>query len=268
MFSQLYMPYYPRKKVGYRKKRVYKKRTTKTVKKPTRTFVKQVQNIIHKSVESKQAFHNQPYYAKVSGITAVNDILRVLPAIDNGTGPYQRIGDQLKCQSLNIKGNILLNAQLTSTFSFTRVAVRLMVVTPKRYGTYLDVTGQSNWLSGFLQKGAATTQFTGAQSDLFASINREAITVHYDKVYYLNSTYQATAVGYAAPENSIKFFNINIKCKNKILKYDPSISSTLLPTNFAPVLLFGYVFMNGAEPTVVNTPVSVQFDTLFTFEDA
>lgn len=232
-------------------------------------FVKQVQSIISKDVETKMAFHSQAYYAKVSGITAVNDILRILPAIANGTGPCFRIGDQLKCQSLTISGNLLLNPQMTTTFAFTRVAVRIMVVSSKRYPTYADATGQSNWLDSLLQKGTVVTNFSGIQSDLFAPLNREVVTVHADKVYYMDAPFLGTTAGYAqGAQDTIKYFNIKIPCKGKVLKYDPNISSSLLPSNFGPVLLFGYVFMDGTAPTTVFTPVSCQYVSTFNFEDA
>jgi len=66
--------------------------------------------------------------------------------------------------------------------------------------------------------------------------------------------------------NSVKFFNISIKCKNKLLKYDGAMDG-FQPQNWSPVLIIGYVHLDGAAPDVATTQVAMAFDSIMTYED-
>jgi len=243
-----------------------RRRGARRASRPSKSFVKKVQQIIHKDVETKQAFTNQSNVYYNSGINSTGDIVAVLPAISQGTGDNARIGDQLRGQSISFKGALQLISP-TSVLSNCRVAVRMMVVQPKSLSDTGVVIANPSWLTYLLKKGGTTTAFTGILSDLWAPINVDAITKYYDKVVYLNSAYNPVN-GQSTLGNSIKFFKHTFKLRNKLLRYDSSVSSNIYPTNYAPVVLIGYVHMDGSSPDVLTTAVSMSFDSIFNYEDA
>jgi len=257
------MPFYPRKakkaKRSYRRKNVTKKA------KPSKSLTKMVQQIIHKDAETKQAFTTlAPTYFN-SGISVIGDMLQIFPSINNSTADNGRIGDQIRAQSLVIKGALQISGA-SSSYSNSRVAVRLFVVQPKNLGDYTNITFSNTWLSSLLRKGGVTTAFTGVMSDLWAPVNTDHITKYYDKVFYLDSAYVSVA-GTSTTGNSVKFFNIPMKMKNKLIRYDTALNSGLTPVNYNPIMLCGYVHMDGSSPDTVTTAVSCQFDSILNYED-
>jgi hypothetical protein len=275
------MPYVPRKKTNRRPRR----RVSKKPAKPSKSFVKKVQSIIHKNVENKQAFHTLDLTAFNSGINAVGDAIRILPNISNGNSDHSRIGDQLRGMTLNVKGHMISTIPAvyigTSIATNARIAVRMMVVQPRSYSQIDSVqSNATTWMSTLLKKGATTTNFTGTISDLYAPINSDAIIKYYDKVMYLPlPTVQFINSGVVGATNvngpvasdvasSCKFFNLSLRVKNKLLKYDTTGSSTLQPMNYAPTFILGYVKLDGSSPDTVSTQVSCAFDAMFQYEDA
>lgn len=268
------MAFYPRRRRGRAPKRAPRRYGRKKVVPSARLskpMVKAVQKLIHKNTESKQAFHERVLTSYNSGINVTADATRVLPSIAQGITDYQRIGDQIKAQSLTVKGAIIYNPSTGQygTYANARLGVRMMIVQPRKFSNLDDVqTDVPNWSSYLLKKGGTTTAFTGVLSDLWAPINSDGIIKYYDKLFYLDAPYQTTAVGSVTMGNSTKFFNINLKLRNKILKYDASVSGALQPTNYAPVLIIGYAHMDGSAADVLTTAIQMTYDTVFTYEDA
>lgn len=254
------------RKVSYKKKSVKKAKSVK----PSKSFTKAVQKIIHKDVETKQGYHSVAGVSYNSGINAVGDATRIIPSITQGTADNQRIGDQLRAQSIQIKGAIVYNPSTGQygTYANARLGVRVMIVQPKAYGTLDDVqSATGTWSNYLLKKGGSTSAFTGLIQDLWAPINTDAITKYYDKVFYLDSPYQVTAVGSQDMKGSTRLFSINVKLRNKLLKYDGSIS-TGNPTNYAPVLILGYAHMDNSTPDTLTTAIQLTYDSIFNYEDA
>lgn len=248
----------------------------KTARKSSKSFVKKVQAIIHKDVETKQAFHTLDLTNFNSGINAVGDAIRILPNISNGTSDNARIGDQLRGMKLTVRGHMNLSTANNGT-SVARIAVRMMVVQPRNYSNIDNVqSNATTWMSTLLKKGATTTNFTGTISDLYAPINSDAIIKYYDRVTYVTMPvlYKETGITNVNTltawdlVNSTKFFNISLKMKNKLLKYDTTGSSATQPMNYAPTFIVGYVKLDGTTPDTVNTQVSCAFDAVFDYEDA
>lgn len=265
------MPFYPKRRRYARKRRYVRKSTRKRVAKPSKTLKKQVQKIIHADVETKQAFHAVTAVSYNSGINAVGDVTRVVPSIGQGTGDNQRVGDQLKAQSLTIKGAIVYNPSIGQygTYANARLGVRMMIVQPRQYSNLDDVQSNAGaWLTFLLKKGGTTVAFTGVLSDLWAPINSDAIIKYYDRVVYLDAPYQQTAVGSVTMGNSTRMFSHTLKLRNKTLKYDSNISGGLNATNYAPVFIIGYVHMDGSAPDVATTAIQLSYDTIFNYEDA
>lgn len=241
-------------------------------------FTRNVKAIISSMTETKKAFHTSGNALTMfnSGIDSNGDILQILPAIAQGSTEGQRVGDQVRGQSLNVRGYVKLNLNATdNSTKLPAVAVRMMCVTFKNRQCYSDAALAGSQLISLLQKGATTSAFTGLLSDLYAPINTEGFTVHHDEVIHLNQTYIA-AIGAAQPsarvpidaKDTVKFFNFYVKCKNKKLCYDEDFGAGIYPTNFSPVMLMGYVYLDGSAADTLSTNVGMQYDTTFRYEDA
>lgn len=252
----------------YRRRRNPRKKAPAKLSTP---MIKAVQKLIHKDVETKMAYHALTTTSYNSAIDANTDTSKCIPAIAQGTGDNSRIGDQIRAQSCVIKGAIVYNPSTGQygTYANSRLGVRLMVVQPKQYANIDNVQNNaSTWLTYLLKKGGSPVGFNGNLSDLWAPINSDAITKYYDKVFYLDAPYQATAVGSTTMGRSTKIFKIPLKLRNKLIKYDNSVSSGQYPTNYAPVVVLGYVHMDGSSPDTLTTAVQMTYDSIFTYEDA
>lgn len=241
-------------------------------------LIRTIKQVVSSVNETKQAYYNSGNTLTMfnSGIDAVGDLQQIIPNIANGTEDNQRVGQQIRAKSLNVKGFIKLNVNdVTDSTKLPSVIVRMMIVTMKTAGNFNEAQAQGPKLGTLLKKGGTTVAFSGILSDLSSEINRDVYSVHYDKKFYLNQSY-VNATGVSPPstivaqdiKNTIKFFNINVKCKNRVLKYDEDVSSDLLPTNFAPFLLLGYSYLDGSSPDTLSTNVGLQYISTLNYEDA
>lgn len=239
---------------------------------------KTIQSIVSKNIEDKQAYYSTGdslvYFN--SGINSTGDVLSVLPDVPEGVGPNARVGDRIRAKYLNIRGYIQLKAQTSGTyndFANCRIGVRLIVASSKKVKNYNDLKSQAG--SNLIQKGATSSNFTGLLSDLYAPLNTEAYTKHFDKVYFLCQSAQMQQVGTSSPsvvwssplDKTIKFFNIKIPLRGKQLMFDDG-TSAYLPTNFGPGLMLGYSKLDGSAVDTVSTNVGICYDVNFTYEDA
>lgn len=243
-------------------------------------LTKLVKAVIRQQSETKQAYitTGDSLIKYNSGINSLGDYTQVLPNITQGTADNARIGDQIRAQSLTIRGYIKMDPILSSgTFNnqgYPNMMARLMVVSLKTKANFTEATSSTTPLSGLLKKGGTTSGFTGVLSDIYAPINTDLWTVHADRKMYVSQDIvaqyggQTTALVAQDLKNTVKFFTINVKCKNKLVKYDANISSNLLPTNFGPILLVGYAALNGDSPDVISARLGLQFDAVFNYEDA
>lgn len=237
-----------------------------------------VQTEMKKDIEDKEAYSASNATFFNSGIDSSADMIRVFPNISKGTSENNRIGNEIMGKSLHIKGFVRLLPQPTSgsvnVGKWSNVGVRLMILSLKPAQNYDSAILNAGLLNNLLKKGGTTVAFTGAISDLFADINSDVFTKHYNKVYFMNQSYilQPSGAGNQSAvavdvSKCVKFFNIKLDVKKK-LKYDDGTSSSQLPTNYGPFLVCGYSYMDGSSPDVLNTQVQVSWDVIFKYEDA
>lgn len=248
------------------------RKTRKAVPKPSSTMVKQVEKIIHKNAENFTAYTALALTACNSAISVANDIFPVVPQLTQGIQDNNRRGDELRAQKLRIKGHIILAQGLSTTPSNCRLAVRLLMVQPKAYSTIDAISANyGTWMPALLRKGGTNVGYTGIVSDIYADLNRENVTVYYDKTFYMTLPYFAvsTSVGIGVQDlqKSTRFFSITKKLNNKLLKFDPAYNSGTTPVNFSPVILMGYAHLDGSTPDSIETQVSIAFDSYLEYED-
>jgi len=227
------MPRFPKKSAA---KKTARRGRKPAAKKPI-SFDKKVLAVIHKQTEDKECYISNNESTLISfnsAISGTGDILQIIPNMVNGTSINERVGDKVVLKSHNIYGYFrVVPNTVAANFKFGNVAVRQLVLSLKSISNYDAVVADpslANKLLGLLRKGGTTVQFQGLISDVMADINREVFTVHYDKVYHIKSDYNMTAIG-ATTQDTLRMFNINMKVKNKQLKYSDDMSAGVLPTN-------------------------------------
>jgi len=254
------------KYVARKKSKVYRK-PIKAKPKISKKLKAAVQQIVSKNAESKQVYRSENSATINTSITTATDAFQLVPNCGTGVTDHSRIGDQTRAQSLTIKGHILSNLTLTG-ISQCRMGIRMMIVTPKQYNNFNQIQSNATlWLPLLLRKGATVSAFTGVIPDLYAPISTEAITLHYNKVMYINTPYVQTAVGDANIYNSCHFFSKTFNLKNKLLRYDANIDSGLTPVNYSPVLLVGYVRLDGTAPDA-NNQFNLSYTATLNYEDS
>jgi len=87
-----------------------------------------------------------------------------------------------------------------------------------------------------------------------------------DAIFQSGGSCGFTASG-STTADTLRFFKASLKVKNKQLKYSDDTSSGLLPTNYAPVLCFGYCFMDGSLPDTASTNLQVYYESILKYED-
>ena len=268
------MPPFNRKRKNFRAKRAKPRRAAR---KPSLALIKTIQKIIHRDVETKSVCAVQSSTNFNSGINSIGDVLPLIAGMANGTTDSNRIGDQVRGQNLRVRGHFITRftgGGGTTYYQNCRIGVRVMIVQPKSFLSLGSIQGNAAvWMSSLLKRGAVTTGFTGIISDLYSDINTDCVTKYYDKVYYIQNPYSNAVLGSPSssllmPTGTTKFFNKTIKLKNKLLKYDSGIDSGLTPTNYNPVMVLGYAYLDGTSPDVVTTQIAMSFDAYLDYEDA
>lgn len=260
---------YPRRRRVYRgrRKSTYRKRT---VIRPRKQFKKAIQKIVNSNIETKVANTNTGSSLVFfdSQIVAAGDIMQIVPNVTKGVQENNRISNMIQAQKLVIKGYVRFNTLSNVNNKYSQVAVRLFLVSLKQRSNYNDVQSSTTYLNVLLRRGGTEVPWSGLISDIYADLNTDVWTKHMDKVMYLSQDQMFTDAGSIDTHKTIRFFRKTISCK-KVLRYDDTISSGLLPTNFAPILLIGYCYMNGAAPD--QAPVQnlgLYYDSDLYFKDA
>lgn len=246
------------------------KRRGRRPRKASKSFVKKVKKIIHKNVESKQAFATVVGKTLVSGANTSASIMGIMPSIQQSVFENGRVGQQIRLQSLTLKGHFVMSD--TTLLGNIRLGVRMMVVSPKSYANGDGAVANYNvWMPGLLKKGGTASAFTGIISDLYAPINTDVVTKYFDKVFYVTTPYKTTGTTsvntVAELSNTVRFFRKTFKTK-RLLKYDPNVAGGIAPVNYGPLLLCGYVKLDGSTPDTVTSMITINYDAIVKYEDA
>lgn len=253
--------------------------------KPTKKFVKMVNQIISKKAETKQVSYNLGITQFNSGVNSAGDVLRIVPSLSQGVSEGDRIGDTVSAQKIDIRGHFYINVVPTvansgSSFSTAipanaRLMIRAFICSVKKYGNYDDaVTNVGGWSANFLKNGSSSQGLNGSIESMYLPVNTDVITVHkeikkYITVPVISSAFtpvSPTTFALAAsfsPTDSVKFFNHTLKCK-KILKYDDTNFSS---QNYAPFMVVSYAHLDGSAADVLTTVIGATYVSTLSFED-
>lgn len=262
-----------------RRKRPIRRGGRKRTTKPSKSFAKKVNSVIHKNAETKDQSYSFPINVFNSPVNNVADVCRVVPTIIQGTANGQRIGDQIKGQKLTIRGHMMINAVPNTTGTTiptaipanTRFMIRAFVCSVKKFNNFDDVSATTAWMSNFLKNGNVNQGLDGTVQSMYLPVNTDVITVHKEIKKYVNipaiyaqtataTGFSNTAVGF---EQSCKFFNLTLPFK-KLLKYDDDSFS---PQNSAPIFVLSYAHLDDSAPDIITAKISCAYVSTLFYED-
>lgn len=262
-----------RKRRGARKPLMRKstkggKRSTKA----SKAFVRKVQKIIHKDVETKIVVYNSNVTAFNQSINSTGDCLRLMPQISIGGNQSQRIGNTIKLQSLKIRG-VLTFAVPQALAVNCRIGVRMMILRPKAYKDWVAGANAFGVGSGnasytkLLENPTLASGFNGSLQDFNNPTNSDCFSVVVDKRFYMSMSYTGTLGHTPEMFNTTKFVNLEVPyCRNKTLLYDDSSSE---PNQFPYFMVLGFCKLDGSVfDSSVTTNLTFQYNATARYEDA
>lgn len=252
------------KKGSTRKGKKIVRRNKRSVK-PSASFCKKVKKCMAKEIETKCVTYSTTPTAFNQQMQTQGDALRIMPSISLGTLQNQRVGNEIKLQSIQIRGVITFALNMTAIAN-TRIGVRLLVVKAKRFQDWN--AGATDFGTSYLRLLENTnTGFVGEVSQFNTPINKDYYTCIVDKRFYLS---QSQTAGGPTTEvfNSTKFVNFKLPYARRKLIYDDAY----IPgesNNFPYFMLIGYCKLDGTSADV-STIANLTFQYVSTakYEDA
>lgn len=255
----------PRKPRTTNKKRMYKKKRMNR-KKPTKNFVKAVNSVIHKDVETKKQVYISSTTAFNQQISSSGDALRLMPSIPQGAANANRVGNEIRLQEVRVRGVITVGLDLTDV-ALTRLGVRLMVLKAKRFMDW--IAAQTDFGTSYTRLLETQGTFDGSVQCINCPVNEDYYSCIYDKVFYFSSSHVATGGVSTEVWNSTKLFDFKLPyIRNRKLIYDDNYLSGD-STNFPYFMCFGAVKLDGTAASLPTaTPFTVQYCSTVKYEDA
>lgn len=227
---------------------------------------------VDRKLETKVAyFHNYSwgnFSPKIIGTPGASSFQQILPEVPQAGQPgsepadrENRVGSDIHVMGINIKG--VINMMYTEDQTWSSLLARLIVCSAKGHSYWPEVSPVATLLAGeFLRAGATTMPYNADIQSQMTNINFNRVTTHHERRYNFNGDYAYGNFGGLGTKNVT--FNINLKCRNKVLKYsDPT---DVFPRNYAPFLCAGYTAANGS--AVGGTPLYGQYVVTMRFKDA
>lgn len=162
-----------------------------------------------------------------------------------------RIGNTINLKHIDLNGYLsyAYDSVGTNAPQNNKLAVRVMIVRAKKYGQYdiaLDDMPTDVLLQTASNASGNVGGYAGDPLDSFASINRDAFAVRYDKVFYLNApviTYGATSTNTTTIPSALKMFKHRLTFGKNGLKLTYSNTDASEPENFPYFMIVGYSSM-------------------------
>lgn len=213
-----------------------------------------------------------------SEIASAAECYPVLPAITQGDGDHQRVGDKVKGRYLYVKGYATYDqvtvAGIGSQWPNHPIVVRLLVLSQKNLKSNNMLTGTNIRTQNLLDDRIGTDStrpFQGLNTfDITAPINKDLFVVHYDKKIRLAPQDLAGAGSgsalYTQGQKAVRFV-AKIKTPSTLM-FDDSAFPAGTATNFAPFFCAGWAYADGAPPTEPTvTPLHIQMQSTVYFTD-
>lgn len=208
--------------------------------------------------------------------TLAADILSLIPEIRQvATDPGAVLADVQNASISHREGKTIklkacvgtyecyVNTDITRTGAFQGYKVRVLTLSCKKYQNIKDI--QLNWAtlrqSLFFDHEAVPYEWDGRPQSFDLPVNRSTFTVHQDQRFVLKrgAQYQVTngtdGLGSAYMPLVHKTVHIKCKVKNKVIHYPNP--TDVLPTDFAPFVVFLYTTMTGNNSNAMNNSLTI-----------
>jgi len=204
-----------------------------------------------------------------SAIASTNELYSCVPAIERGTEAHQRIGSSITPRSCHVKGTISCAFDtLTSD-----IMVVMYVFTTKKFKYFPEILTQFN-VADMLDDGqGGNISPTGSMLVMNNfPVAKEHIRLLSKKSFHLQKGYgsqnggSSSELGVAGGSQTIRTFDVKIKCPTT-LKYDDN-NGPRYPTNFAPVIAFGYYHTDGTSPDALSRVLCVNATSQLYYDDS
>jgi len=257
----------------------------------TKTFDKKVKELIHMELddelEQKIAIREYPEVVPNRDIPSGNvatstNFFKLLPPIqqsitgDSGAKYNMRVGNEINLKHIDIDGFLNYRFPLIDSavgYQDSKLAVRIMIVRAKQFNDTAKAFADMP-TNVLIRNGSALSQNVGPYSgftlDSFRDINRDAFSVRYDKVHYVNAPVEVaglTSVDLGVIPSSLKLFKKRITFGKKGMKLTFSNQTDTEAENFPYFLMIGYSSMvNSTQPS--NGLVSLNLSCVSHYTDA
>lgn len=179
----------------------------------------------------------------------------ILPAISQGQGYNQRIGNRMNPTSLIVNGAVTFN-DYGEGFVGVPLRVVVMVLQAKQVrDTNLLPTPT---ISQLLDNGTGGTSWDGSTVNSFFPVNTEEFTVLAKRTFKLSDITQENA------KCMSQRYTMRIKCPKQLM-YEGTGN---YPTNFAPFIVLGWARDDAVTPTIGQVYVKHTCTSRLTYTDA
>lgn len=180
-----------------------------------------------------------------SGITSTGELYACIPQVYQGTGDYQRIGNQISPSSAYV--DLTMDCGTADSLTNYDITVHVFVLNSVSVKSLANYTAMP--IGELLNNGDGTNVgFDGTAIAEMLPVNTESFRVQQHKKvrlvkgfgYYQSSAgvTAGTFDGIISPSTHMRRMRLKVKLP-KVLKYDNDSAS--YPTNAAPVLCIGFV---------------------------
>jgi len=259
----------------YKTKKTFRKKAKKTYKaKPKVSLASTVNKLILRQVETKMNSTSTSWQTFNSAISVTGDYQYIMPVLNVGTGPNNRIGDSIKPVKIVIEGYVAYNMSVGSQNTESRlIGARLMVFQDKATKAYQNNIFNYN----LLDFGGSSENYTGTALNWIAPHNDDQFRFFADKRFKILKPYGYTNTLQGLPATpAITDMNSSLFHKFKIviphtklpatIKYDSTDSSNT-PINFSPMITVGYSDLLGFAADTGTQQIGMAYRSTLYFKD-
>lgn len=240
-----------------RRKRYSKRKTSKMVKMIRRV----ARSVVSRNNETKQVTTLNDIYFN-SSISAVSEFYSLIPAISQGVGDYQRIGQKIRMKYLTIKGSVSYETAIGTTNNLP-IYVDMFVLADKIQKSQ----NSSPHDYRILNASGSPVAYNGTGPYSHLPVNTEEFTLvkRIRKKLALNWAPGNTSTTITDPNQPLRaFFKLKIPVNRKVADYESA--SANLPQNCNYWLAAG--FTQYTDSTQTAAPLRIQWAQTLYYTDA
>lgn len=232
---------------------------------PTTTLTQKIKKVIAREAETKFVAKNMLNSVTFnSAITSTAELYSCVPPLALGNPSSKKVGQSIQPRSLHLKGAVCLSPDAVTA----DITVVMYVFTTKKYKNY-DALVANFVMTDMLDDGqSSTVNFDGTIARSLYPPEKQQIRLLSKKLFVLRKGHGLQNGGTddgVGGASTIHRFDVKIKCPQNLL-FDDSVGE-VYPTNFAPVVGFGYYHNDATIPDVINRAITVNAQSHLYYDD-